>query len=220
MTIHSIRYPGEDEAYRRARDELLEAEMALRAKIEEVAAIRRGLPPGGLAQDYRFEGAQGPVNLSELFEDGKDTLILYSYMFGPGATSPCPMCSAFLDSADGQIAHVTERVNFAVVARNTIDAFQNIAGQRGWRNLQLLSAANNTYASDYHSEMPDGNQVPMCTVFTRRDGQIRHFWSSEMFFAPSDWHPRHIDMLWPLWHYFDLTPEGRESWMPALDYTG
>jgi predicted dithiol-disulfide oxidoreductase (DUF899 family) len=218
MTIHELRYPGESAEYRQARDELLHAEMNLRAQIEEVAAMRRALPLGGEVADYVFEGTDGSVKLADLFDDGKDTLILYSYMFGHDADVPCPMCSAYLDSVDGQAPHIAQRVNFAVVARNTIDTFARIATERGWRNLRLLSASDNAYAQDYHSEMPDGSQLPLCNVFVRRDDRIFHFWSSEMFFAPSTTHPRHIDMLWPLWHYFDLTPEGRENWMPGLKY--
>ena len=39
-----------------------------------------------------------------------------------------------------------------------------------------------------------------------------------MFFAESQWHPRHNDLLWPLWAYFDLTPEGRGDWFPPCAF--
>jgi len=45
MPLHTIRFPGESEAYSAARNELLEAEIRLRKSIEEVAAMRRMLPP-------------------------------------------------------------------------------------------------------------------------------------------------------------------------------
>ena len=103
MSIHEITFPGETDTYRVARDDLLQAEMELRAKIEEVAALRRELPPGGLVEDYVFEGVAGPVRLSELFTGGKTSLVLYSYMFGPNDEQPCPMCSSYLDGADGVV---------------------------------------------------------------------------------------------------------------------
>ena len=98
MSLHSIRFPGESAAYREARDQLLEAEMSLRRNLEEVAALRRKLPLGGeVAQDYVFTtGAtdlndfrtERKVRLSELFQPGKDTLIIYSFMFGPNMKEP------------------------------------------------------------------------------------------------------------------------------------
>lgn len=45
--MDSVRFPGESPAYRAARDALLEAEIELRQKTEQVAALRRQLPLGG-----------------------------------------------------------------------------------------------------------------------------------------------------------------------------
>ena len=54
--LHSVRFPGESEDYRRARNELLEAEIELRRHTEAVAAQRRTLPLGGIVpSDYSFE---------------------------------------------------------------------------------------------------------------------------------------------------------------------
>ena len=59
----------------------------------------------------------------------------------------------------------------------------------------------------------------MCTVFVKTDTGIHHFWSSELLFANSPGHPRHMDMAWPLWNVLDLLPEGRGSdWFPKLSY--
>jgi len=90
---HSIRFPGESDSYRSARNELLEAEMEFRRNIEAVAAKRRQLPLGGrVEQDYVFDQSTGdsvqPVRLSELFAPGKDSLIIYSYMYGPNMAEP------------------------------------------------------------------------------------------------------------------------------------
>ena len=58
----------------------------------------------------------------------------------------------------------------------------------------------------------------MATVFVRRDGAVRHFWSSELFTAPLDpgQDPRHVDFMWPLWAVLDSTPAGRGDWGPSL----
>lgn len=229
--MHSVRFPGESESYRRARDELLRAELDLRRRLEDVAALRRRLPVGGeVPQDYVFEeGAAAlddretvrPVRLSGLFEPGKDSLILYSFMYGPNMPKPCPMCTSLLDGLNGTALHARQRVNFAVVARSPIDRIRQFARERGWRNLRLLSSAKNTFHRDYHGETPEGDQSPAINVFVRRGGKVHHFYGVEALFVPPEpgQDPRHVDLLWPLWNLFDLTPDGRGAdWYPELAY--
>lgn len=221
-----VRFPNESEEYRSARDALLDEEIALRRHAEAVAAQRRELPLGGeIPTDYRFDGTDGPVHLSELFADGKDTLFLYSFMFIPGeAGDPlegaCPSCTSIIDAVDGEAPHILERINLAVAAKAPIAQFEAHARTRGWRNVRLLSSAPTTYNADYHTEGERG-QNPIATVFVRRGGMIHHFWSSELFFATNDpgQHPRHVDFMWPVWAVLDTTPEGRDPvWSPALAY--
>ena len=219
--LHDKRFPNESTTYREARNELLEAEIELRRQVERVAALRRRLPTGGeVAQDYEFEGEAGPVRLSELFGP-HDTLVAYSYMYGPNMERPCPMCTAMLDGLDGQARHITQRAALAVIARSPYPRIRAFADERGWSGLRLLSSAQNSYHADYHGEAENGSQWPILNVFTRRDGKIRHFWASEMMFTPADpgQNQRHIDMIWPLWNVLDTTPEGRgESFYARLDY--
>jgi predicted dithiol-disulfide oxidoreductase (DUF899 family) len=241
----AIAFPGESAEYRAARNRLLEQEIELRRAMETVAAARRRLPPGGIVpQDYVFH-AQGPggvpaeVRLSELFAPGKDSLVIYSMMFprdpkddrpGPDrgqtallplAESPCPSCTAFLDQLDGAAEHVSQRVNLAVAGKAPIERILTFAAERGWRRLRLLSSAGTTYNRDYLAETADGEQQPMLNVFHRDGETIRHFWASELFYAPFDpgQDPRHVGTLEPLWNLFDLTPEGRGTgWDEQLSY--
>jgi predicted dithiol-disulfide oxidoreductase (DUF899 family) len=231
---HTVRFPGETDEYRRARNELLETEIELRRQIEAVGVQRRSLPLGGeVPSDYSFEESSGDgedartVRLSELFENGKDTLFLYSFMFIPGEAGlplevGCPACTSIIDAVDGEAPHIVQRINLAVAAKVPIQQFREHARSRGWRNIRLLSSAKTTYNHDYHAEAPDGRQDPMATVFLRRDGKIHHFWSSELYLAPTDpgQNPRHVDFMWPLWNVLDRTPEGRGSgWFPRLAYS-
>jgi predicted dithiol-disulfide oxidoreductase (DUF899 family) len=233
-SLHEVRFPGESDQYRRAREDLLKAEIDLRRQIEVVAAQRRRLPLGGPApHDYTFEewdagtNAVRPVRLSQLFEDGKESLFLYSHMFIPGKAGlpleeGCPLCTAIIDAIDGAVPHITQRINFAVVAKPPIARFRAHAQARGWRHARLLSSANNTYNRDYQAEGPDGAQHAQATVFARRGGKIHHFWSSELYHVPSEpsQDPRHVDFMWPLWSVLDRTPEGRGTdWRPQLDYS-
>ena len=127
----------------------------------------------------------------------------------------------WLVQLDGAVEHALPRVNLIVVAKAPIERVLTFAKERGWRRLRLLSSAKNTYNRDYHAEGADGVQRPMLNVFSRDGGQIRHFWSSEMFFAPTDpgQDPRHVGTIEPVWNLFDLTREGRkEDWDEQLQY--
>jgi predicted dithiol-disulfide oxidoreductase (DUF899 family) len=221
-TRHQKHFPNESPAYRTARNALLDAERALQRKVIAVASLRQQLPPGGLAADYAFDelsrnGRPRSVKLSELFAPGKDALVLYSFMFGPKMRKPCPMCSSFLDGINGNARHIAQRVNLAVVARSPIARIRAFARERGWGNLRLLSSVGNTYSRDYHGEAPDGDQVPILNVFTRKEGEIRHFYGTKAVFAPEPGHdPCHLDLMWPLWNVLDVTPEGRGNGYPNL----
>jgi predicted dithiol-disulfide oxidoreductase (DUF899 family) len=241
----SITFPGESAEYRAARDRLLEQEIELRRAMEAVAAVRRQLPPGGaVPEDYVFQakavdGNPADVRMSELFAPGKDSLVIYNFMFprgyggerpGPagGETAllpleegPCPSCVALLDQLDGAAEHASQQINFAVVAKAPLPRLLSWADERGWRNLRLISSAGNTYNRDYFGETADGSQMPMLNVFHRDPDTIRHFWGAELTYAPADPGQDHrsVGALEPLWNLFDLTREGRPTdWDEQLSY--
>lgn len=213
----TVQFPNESPDYRDARDALLQAEIELRSQIEAVAAKRRALPIGGMIPtDYAFTNLDGAARpLSSLFGD-HDTLAIYSLMYGPKATEPCPMCSAFLDGMTGQVSHVRKRMALAVVAESNPERLSALQRQMAWQDLTLLSADGTSYQTDYLAQSSDGGQLPMLNIFVRDGDEICHFWGSEMFFAPSNWHPRHVDAIWPLWNLLDLTPAGRGDHMPSF----
>jgi predicted dithiol-disulfide oxidoreductase (DUF899 family) len=225
-TLHAVRFPGEDKAYRAARNELLRAEADLRRRVEAVAAQRRKLRLGGpVPEDYVFEemyDAQARrVKLSELFAPGLNTLAVYSFMYGPNMAHACPLCTSMLDSLDGAATHLAQRINLAVVAKSPIARIQEFARSRGWRNLRLISSAGNSYNADYHGETPQGAQLPMLNIFALHQGRIRHSYATELLFTPSQkgQDPRHVDAIWPLWNVLDFTREGRgTNWYPRLNY--
>jgi len=216
---NGVRFPNESDEYRRARDALLAEEIELRRHIERVAEQRRALPPGGeVTKNYRFEGERGPMGFADLFGD-KQTLVAYSYMFGPQRERPCPMCTSLLSAWDGEVPDIEQRVAFAVIARSPIERLVAFKKERGWRHLRLYADGNGDYTRDYVSA--DDADVPAYNVFTRRDGTIRHFWSGEMGPATADpgQDPRGAPDLMPIWTILDSTPEGRGTdWYPKLDY--
>jgi predicted dithiol-disulfide oxidoreductase (DUF899 family) len=237
---------GASEAYLKARTDLLKEEIELRRHMERVAEQRRALPPGPVAkEDYVFDGVgengkPSPVRLSDLFRDGSDSLLIYSYMFPrhkvdkrepatsgeisklPRDEQPCPSCTGLLDQLDAAARHFEGLGgSFAVVAKTPLKNLLTVARDRGWRYLRLLSAAKNTFKRDFNSEEEDGQQIPMTLAFKRdTDGTIRLFWASDLVWAESDpgQHPRAAGTIEPFWNMFDLLPSGRPDLTEQLQY--
>ena len=241
IALEHLRFPGEDAAYRAARNALLDEEMALRRQIERVSARRRALPLGGMVpEDYVFEGLDldgipQPIKLSQLFAPGKDSLALYSFMYGPERKRPCPGCTHMLDSLDGAVIHFTQRTNFYIVAKSPLARLLALARERGWTHLTFLSLAGNNFDRDYfgdsrglsaamrrQQEFKDGEEwdMPMLNVFHRSGQTVRHSWSSELLYVPPErgQQYRHNDLIDPVWNLLDVTPEGRGDFDPRLAY--
>jgi predicted dithiol-disulfide oxidoreductase (DUF899 family) len=235
----NVHFPAESNEYRRARNELLEAEAEIRRLNEQVAAKRRALPAGGLIkEDYVFESAAdgSKVRLSELFAPGKNSLVIYNMMFprwsedpragAPGGKTaqlplveqPCPSCTSVVDGLEGAAFHLAERTNLVVIAKTSPDRLGTYAQERGWRNLRLLSSRTNTFNRDYHAEAPDGGQLPVLNVFSRNEDGIHHHWASEMTFKRGD--TSSLDPVWAIYGVLDLTREGRgdSAAYPNLQY--
>ena len=218
--INGVRFPNESVEYRKARDALLAEEIELRRHIERVAEQRRALPAGGaLPKDYRFEGEGGPVTMSQLFGD-KQTLAIYSMMYGPQRKEPCPMCTSLLSAWDGEALDVAQRIALVVTARSPIERILAFKKKRGWRHLTIVSDTSGDFTRAYVSA--EDADVPAFNVFTRRDGTLRHFWAAEMGEKTADpgQDPRGAPDLMPLWNILDSTPEGRDpDWYPQLEYS-
>lgn len=218
------RLAAESPAYRTLRDELLEAEIALRHQRKRVAQLRRQLPLDTPLEDYLLH--EGPraldagdepraLRLSELFEAPERPLILYHFMYGGAQKKPCPMCSMWIDGFDAVAAHVHKRANFALVARAEVPELRAWARRRGWRNLRLVSSAGSTFKRDLQLEDAAGRQYPGVTVVVRQpDGTLRHFYSACDIMRDDEYHG--LELLSPVWHLLDLTPGGRERFMPRL----
>ena len=202
------RFPNESQAYRDARDALLKDEEELVAKVKAVAAQRRKLPLGGkLKEDYVFrranEGQVGEaVKFSELFGD-HDTLLLYSFMFGPSWDKPCPSCTSLVDGFDRSWYQVTRDAAFVAIAKAPAERIAAWAKEREWSQIELVSGFQSPFQADYRCQgQNDDMQWPVMHVFTKRDGEIFHFWATET-------NSNHVDTVWPYWNLMDFTPEGR-----------
>ncbi len=104
--------------YRRQREELRVAELDLIDHVERVAALRRKLPTDTVVDDYESaDVASGDrVRFSELFSAPDRALVLYHFMCGKAQTEPCPLCTMWIDGYNAAAPHLTQNVDFAVVA--------------------------------------------------------------------------------------------------------
>jgi predicted dithiol-disulfide oxidoreductase (DUF899 family) len=217
---NGVRFPNESDEYRQARDALLAEEIELRRHIERVAEQRRRLPPGGGVGNYRFESENGPVSFAELFGD-KQSLVLYSYMYGPQRERPCPMCTNWLGGVNGNARDIKQRAALKILGRSTVERQKAFAIERGWRDLDFVQTIGDEYADDLGLLDDEGNESPAFIVYRKHGDDVRLFYSAEMPFAAADpgQDPRTAPDIAPLWNVLDLTPEGRGTdWYPSLSY--
>jgi predicted dithiol-disulfide oxidoreductase (DUF899 family) len=227
-TYRQTNLTNESSEYLTKREALRLAEIELMRQRERVAELRRKLPEGAVVQDYQFE--EGPrdldsgdvpvstARLSELFTKPDRSLVIYHLMFGKKQTKPCPMCTAWLDGANGVAHHLAQNLDFAVVAAADVPALRAHARSRGWDKLRLLSAANSSFKYDLGSEDREGAQDSTISVFTRNAaGTVRHCYTAHPKMSP-DIQQRGIDLLTPIWHFMDLTRQGRGNWYASLAY--
>ena len=213
-------YPGDSTDYRRARTALLAEEIELRRHIERVAELRRALPLGGVAADYTFKDENdATLTLADLFGP-HDTLVTYSWMYGPQRARPCPMCTAFLDALDQPSRNIVQRVAFAVIGRSPVARQLAFARERGWEHLKFHATTSDDFPRDYRALAPDGSEWPALDVWVKRDGRVHHFWAGELGGTEDPGQDaRGAPDPTPLWNILDLTPGGRGTdWYPKLSY--
>lgn len=226
--VCQINLTNESPEYLAKREELRLAEIELISQREYVADLRRRLPQGARIQDYQFE--EGPrdlnagdtpvrtVRLSELFTAPDRSLIIYHLMYGKLQAKACPMCTAWIDGFNGVAHHLAQNLDFAIVAAADLPTLRAHARARGWDKVRLLSAGDSSFKYDFGSEDREGRQDSAISVFTRdAGGTLHHFYTAHPWLAPNV-RERGIDLLNPIWHFMDLTPQGRGNWYAKLDY--
>lgn len=216
MTVQITRL-SESFAYQAKRQALLDAEQELAVHREKVAALRRDLPADTVIGDYQLEDARTgqQVGLSDLVDDRP--LLVYHLMYGKAQTSPCPMCSMWIDGLNAASLHVARKADLIVVAAADPDDIAAHAAARGWDRIPLYSSRKSAFKFDLGSEGENGEQHPQISTIVRRGGDLVHLYSSRPELSDS-MRERGLDLLSPVWHLLDLTPDGRGDWYPELAY--
>ena len=213
-------FPGESPDYAQAREALLAEEIELRRHIQRVASERRALPPGPVADNYRFLDKDGnDLGLIDLFGE-HDTLFTYFWMYGPERERPCPMCTSFVGSLDLPAPDIDQRLALAIVGRSPVERQLAFARERGWTHLKFYQTVGEEFGRDVHAVTDDGEGAAV-TVWRREGDEVRLFWAAEGGAETADpgFDPHLAPDPTPLWNILDWTPEGRGAdWYPSLDY--
>jgi predicted dithiol-disulfide oxidoreductase (DUF899 family) len=191
-----------------AREELLVKEKEASRARDALAAERRRLPMVEFDKDYVFEGPDGKASLLDLF-DGRRQLIVYHFMFQPGAPgwpdAGCDGCSMFVDNI-GHLAHLHARdTSLVLVSQATLaEKIQPYKQRMGW-TLPWFSLAGNDFNDDCGVTSGFGLSVFLRDTHagTGRERIFRTYFMTG----------RGVDALGSNWSFLDLTPFGRqEDW--------
>lgn len=211
------------EEWLQASQELLKKEKELTKALDALRATRRELPWTKVEKDYVFEGPDGPVSLSALF-DGRSQLVVYHFMFAPGDAEGCPGCSFVCDHVDAARQHFEHHdVAYVAVSRAPYADFQAFKKRMGWTFRWVSSSGtdfNYDFGASFRKEDLDrgpvlcnfkmqtlrGQDQPGLTVFTKdADGNVYRTYST---------YERGLDLLLGAHNYLDLTPNGRNETGP------
>jgi len=203
-----------------ARKSLLAKEKELTRKRDELGRQRRELPWELAGTHYRFNGPAGEQTLSDLFE-GRNQLITYHFMFGPGWEEGCPGCSFLGDHFDGSLIHLANRdVSFVAVSRAPLAQIEAFQRRMGWK-FRWVSSFGSDFNYDYgvsfnKEERVEGkveynytlqefpaDEAPGLSVFCKdSSGAVFHTYST---------YGRGLDILLGAYNFIDLTPKGRDE---------
>lgn len=209
-----------------ARKALLAEEKEFTKLRDRLSQQRRELPWEKVEKDYVFQGQNGPVTLSELF-DGQSQLIVYHFMYGPDWEAGCPSCSFLADHFNPAVVHLNHRdVSFVAVSRAPLEIIEGYKARMGW-SFPWVSSYENDFNRDYNvsfteEEIERGNayynykekgfpstEAPGASVFYKdNSGEIYHTYSV---------YERGLDMFITAYHYLDIVPKGRDE--DNLSYT-
>lgn len=200
-----------------ARREFLKKEKEFSRLRDELSRQRREMPWEKVEKSYKFEGPDGTEALGDLF-DGRNQLLVYHFMFGPGWKEGCPSCSFLADGFDSAALHMAQRdTTLAVVSRAPLAEIEPFQKRMGWK-FHWVSSSGSDFNFDYQASVPKdekgktfynyeltdfpSEERPGASVFFRRNGEIFHTYST---------YARGLDILLPTYNFLDLTPKGRDE---------
>ena len=216
-----------------SREEWLAARQAFLAKEkeftqarDELSRQRRALPWVKVEKPYVFDGPEGKETLAQLFK-GRSQLVVYHFMFGPGAEAGCPHCSFWADHYDGMGIHLNHRdVTFVAISRAPLASIEAFRKRMGWR-FKWVSSGATDFNYDFHAsfrpeDVKSGralyNYQPMTANMADREGiSVLYRDGSGAVFHTYSTYARGIDIVNGTYNFLDLVPKGRDE--DGLEFT-
>jgi len=214
-----------------ARTALLAQEKAVADQFDQMLRDRQALPWVKVEKDYVFDGPDGPVTLSELF-DGRSQLVIQHFMFMPEWDEGCPGCSFLADHIGPTLVHLENHgVTYVAVSRAPIEKIQPYHARMEWP-FRWVSSANNDFNYDFNvsftdeqiangtgnynfDEVPDFGELPGSSAFYKNEaGEIFRTYSA---------YGRGGELTLTTYMVLDIAPLGRneggdmEDWMRRHD---
>jgi len=201
-----------------ARRALLEKEKEFTRQGDELSRQVRELPWEVVTKAYVFDGADGKVALTDLF-DGRSQLVIYHFMFHPDDKAGCPHCSLRADGFDGIGTHLNQRdVTMVVVSRAPHSKLAEYQKRMGWR-FKWVSSEGSDFNFDYQVSFTPEEMAAKRALynFTVRDPKARDREGHSIFYKDEkgavfhtySCYDRGNDKLNIHYHYLDLVPKGR-----------
>jgi predicted dithiol-disulfide oxidoreductase (DUF899 family) len=225
MTTHTV---VSREEWLGARKALLKEEKEFTRLRDQLSRKRRDLPWVRIDKEYLFDGPEGKVSLSDLF-DGRSQLLIYHFMFAPEWSQGCKSCSLLADHYDPAIVHLNHRdVSMVTVSRAPIEKLLAFRERMGWE-FRWVSSGGNDFNRDFHvffteEERTSGlavynydaepypvSDLPGLSVFYRDDaGDAFHTYST---------YARGLDVFMNVYNLLDVVPKGRdEEKIPVMSW--
>jgi len=187
--------------YRTTSDKLAAYRREIAGLREKMRTLQSTIEPEEV-KDYEFATPKGPVKLSALFDGKRDLFVIHNM------GKSCPSCTMWADGFNGLYAHIADRGAFVVSSPDAPDVQAAFAASRGWR-FPMVSHQGTSFAKDMGYVSQAGGFLPGISVFRHEGKRILRVADTQFDDG---------DDFCPVWHIFDLLPEGREGWRPKFSY--
>ena len=136
-----------------ARLELLAKEKELTRARDRLNADRRRLPMVRIDKPYTFEGPDGVVEMSDLFE-GRPQLVMHHFMFSPDWEQGCSSCSSAADQIGNLRQLHARNTTLVAVSRAPYAKLAAYRERMGWR-FPWYSSYGSDFNYDFHATLDD-----------------------------------------------------------------
>lgn len=212
--------------WNKARAKFLLKEKKFTRLRDELSEARRALPWEAIDRAYTFDGPDGKATLADVF-DGRSQLIVYHFMFAPGAKAGCPHCSFWADNFNGIDVHLAHRdVSFLAISRAPRAKLEAFERRMGW-SFKWVSSFDTDFNYDFQASFKpeDIARGPVLYNYVKEQMPMQDREGVSVFYkdaAGATFHTyscyaRGIDLLNSAYNFLDLVPKGRDE--GALEFT-